>query len=103
MAAYTQKPEVILYGVKGKAENIKPRDSDIVITRKFKRIVELHESPVLDHLILTRDSYFSFADENRLDGTGENVLKNLEEDFVGRVEKDLIEKVKHSKPTIEKL
>lgn len=46
--------------------NLKPSNADIKMTRQIKEVVELLDSNVLDHLIVTNDSYFSFADERYL-------------------------------------
>jgi len=46
--------------------NIKPSDNDIQLTKKLKKAGEFLELNVLDHLIITTDSYFSFADESIL-------------------------------------
>ncbi len=43
--------------------NLKPSDHDIKITKKIKAGGELLEITVLDHLIITSEAYFSFADE----------------------------------------
>ena len=46
--------------------NTKPSDNDIQLTKKLKKAGEFLELNVLDHLIITPDSYFSFADESLL-------------------------------------
>ena len=46
--------------------NTKPSDNDIQLTKKLKKAGEFLELNVLDHLIITTDSYFSFADESLL-------------------------------------
>ncbi|HPE86959.1 MAG: JAB domain-containing protein [Bacteroidia bacterium] len=43
--------------------NVRPSEADIRLTRKLRNAGELIDLPVLDHLILSRDTYFSFADE----------------------------------------
>jgi DNA repair protein RadC len=43
--------------------NIKPSDADIRLTKKLKSGGELLDIPVLDHLIVGEERYFSFADE----------------------------------------
>lgn len=43
--------------------NTKPSQQDIYLTRKVKSVGEAMDLPVLDHIILTKESYFSFADE----------------------------------------
>ena len=43
--------------------NLKPSQSDIELTRKIKEGGKLLEIQMLDHLILTTEGYYSFADE----------------------------------------
>ena len=46
--------------------NLKPSDADIAITNKIKAGLQLFDITVLDHIILTEDSYTSFADDGIL-------------------------------------
>jgi len=46
--------------------NLKPSKSDYIITQKVKKAAETLDLNVLDHLIVTQKSYFSFADEGEL-------------------------------------
>jgi DNA repair protein RadC len=43
--------------------NLKPSDNDIKLTKIIKNAGATLELPVIDHLILSNDAYFSFADE----------------------------------------
>lgn len=43
-----------------------PSRADEAITRKIKQALSLFDIRLLDHIILTEDSYFSFADEGIL-------------------------------------
>ena len=43
--------------------NLMPSDADKEITRKIKEAGKHMDIPVLDHLIIANDAYFSFADE----------------------------------------
>lgn len=43
--------------------NTQPSEADIHLTRKIKEAGLLLDLPLLDHIILTPDSYLSFADE----------------------------------------
>ncbi len=43
--------------------NLNPSNSDIQITKKIMRFANLIEIKVLDHIILTSEAYFSFANE----------------------------------------
>ena len=46
--------------------NLKPSKSDIHITNTLKKAGELLDIKVLDHLIISEEGYFSFADESYL-------------------------------------
>ncbi|KUJ55415.1 MULTISPECIES: RadC family protein [Chryseobacterium] len=46
--------------------NLKPSSEDIHITKKIKEAGVLMNIQLLDHLIITQNSYLSFADENLL-------------------------------------
>lgn len=46
--------------------NTKPSDADIRMTKNIKDAAKYMEMEVLDHLIITRDSYYSFADDGML-------------------------------------
>ena len=45
---------------------LKPSEADKNLTRKVKRAGTTLDIKLLDHLIITEDSYYSFADENNL-------------------------------------
>lgn len=46
--------------------NLQPSDADRNITKKIKEASALMDIPVLDHIIVTDNGYFSFADEGLL-------------------------------------
>jgi len=46
--------------------NLKPSDADIKLTKKLKEAGQMLDMPVLDHLIIGDEKYFSFADEGIL-------------------------------------
>jgi DNA repair protein RadC len=46
--------------------NLKPSDADIRITKSIKEAGKIMEIPLVDHLIITDSSYYSFADEGML-------------------------------------
>lgn len=46
--------------------NLDPSEADKRITRQLKEAAAIMEIPVIDHLIVTQSSYFSFADEGLL-------------------------------------
>jgi DNA repair protein RadC len=43
-----------------------PSDSDKTITKKLKESCDLLDILLLDHLIISKDGYYSFADEGKL-------------------------------------
>lgn len=45
---------------------LKPSSSDIRITSKIKKAGELLDIQLLDHIILTKESFYSFAEEGKL-------------------------------------
>ncbi|MBK6937004.1 MAG: hypothetical protein IPH18_09095 [Chitinophagaceae bacterium] len=58
------------------------------------------EVKLLDHVIVTNDGYYSFADDGLL---GLDGLNNKEEQFVAAIEYDLATKKSHNKTSVEKL
>ena len=46
--------------------NLQPSDSDMKITTRLKEAAQIMDIQVLDHLIVTDNAYFSFADEGIL-------------------------------------
>ena len=46
--------------------NLKPSQADIQLTKKLKEAGSFLDLPILDHLIFTDQSYYSFADEGLL-------------------------------------
>ncbi len=46
--------------------NTKPSEADIKITKNIKEAGKIMDIPLLDHLIITEESFYSFADEGML-------------------------------------
>lgn len=46
--------------------NLKPSDADDKLTKKLKHAGEFLDLPILDHLIIGDEKYYSFADEGQL-------------------------------------
>lgn len=80
--------------------NLKPSRADEQLTDKIKQSSTLMDVKLLDHIIVTRDGYYSFADEGLL---GLDGLTNKEQFFVTAVERDLATKKEHNKLSLEKL
>jgi DNA repair protein RadC len=45
---------------------LKPSDHDIQITKKIKEALNVFDIQLLDHIIVTENGYYSFADEGNL-------------------------------------
>ena len=85
------------------SSSLRPSRADEQLTQKIKESAALMDIKLLDHIILTKDNHYSFADEGLLGLDGLKNLKNNRDQFVLTVEKDLQEKVHHNKKAIEKL
>jgi len=48
------------------SKNCLPSDNDVYFTKQLKTICETLEIKLIDHIVYTTDSYFSFYDENLL-------------------------------------
>ncbi len=46
--------------------NLKPSHADIELTKKLRNAGQFLDLPVIEHIILTRDGYLSFADEGMI-------------------------------------
>ncbi len=46
--------------------NLKPSNSDIILTENIKDAGKMMSVPLIDHLIISSTEYFSFADEGKL-------------------------------------
>jgi DNA repair protein RadC len=46
--------------------NTQPSEADITLTKKIKKAALLLDLHLMDHIIITRDGYYSFADEGTL-------------------------------------
>ncbi|MBL8015596.1 MAG: hypothetical protein JNK26_05425, partial [Candidatus Doudnabacteria bacterium] len=80
--------------------NLKPSRADEQLTDKIKQSSTLMDVKLLDHIIVTKEGYYSFADEGLL---GLDGLNNKEQFFVTAVERDLATKKEHNKLSLEKL
>jgi len=46
--------------------NLNASEADMLITTRIKKAGELLEIPVLDHIIVTSEGYYSFADDDQM-------------------------------------
>lgn len=46
--------------------NLNPSESDITLTKKIRDAGKILDISILDHLIITKDDFYSFADNNHL-------------------------------------
>lgn len=64
--------------------NLKPSEQDIAITNTIKKAVAAVDVSLLDHIIITKDGYYSFADE----GLAGMYKQNDEEDSTANIVED---------------
>lgn len=83
--------------------NLKSSRADDELTAQIKEAAETHNIKLLDHIIITKDGYYSYADSGLLGLEGVQSLKNNLENFVSKVGYDLENKISHNKKSIEKL
>ncbi len=83
--------------------NNKPSDADKVLTRKIKDAASIMDISVLDHVIVTKDNYYSFSDEGLLGIENKKLLTENQKEFVSFMEKDLRVGYKHNKRSTEAL
>jgi predicted RNA methylase len=81
----------------------KPSNADLGITKKIKEAARLMEIEVLDHIVITKDSHYSFADEGLLGINDRKGLADNHKEFATFIEKDLRIGYKHNKRSIEAL
>jgi DNA repair protein RadC len=46
--------------------NLKPSDADITLTKSIKKCADFLDITVIDHLIITKNGFFSFSNEGKL-------------------------------------
>lgn len=70
LAAHGEVQEVLLTNESGvilahnhPSGNLKPSEPDKIMTERIRKALTVMEVNLLDHLIVTRESYFSFVDE----------------------------------------
>jgi DNA repair protein RadC len=75
--------------------NLQPSEGDKSMTRKFKQAGDIMEISLLDHLIVTNENYYSFADDGEISfsKTSDGIL----------FENDNSAKRRHKYSTIERL
>jgi hypothetical protein len=83
--------------------NLKPSRADEELTRRLKEAAALHDIKLLDHLIITKESFLSFANEGLLGLDGMQGIVSGHDSFVAAVTTALEEGIKHNKVSIEKL
>ncbi len=83
--------------------NLSPSKADELLTQKIKEAALFMEIKLLDHIVVTNEEYFSFAEQGLLGLEGIKKLEENLEKFTEAVESDLRDKKTHNKKSIEKL
>lgn len=66
VAALKTKSAALILAHNHPSGNLQPSEADLKITRQLKSAGSWMELPILDHLIITEDGYYSMADEGVL-------------------------------------
>src|SRR5258706_7454887 len=85
------------------SSNLKSSRADDELTAQVKAAAATHSIKLLDHIIVTKEGHFSYADSGMLGLEGVQSLKDNLENFVNKVEYDLKNKIHHNKRSIEKI
>lgn len=80
-------------------------DLDIELTKKIKEAVSLYDIKLLDHIIVTKDSHYSFGDAGQLEGIRPtaDILPDEQFSFVATIKDHLERGVAGNKKAVEKL
>lgn len=66
MAALATGATTLILSHNHPSGNLRPGFADIGLTRKVKEAARLFDLEVMDHLIISREGYFSMAEEGEL-------------------------------------
>jgi len=66
MAALKANASSIILAHNHPSSNLKPSDADTKLTKKIKEAGSFLDMPLLDHIIVTKEGYYSFADDCKL-------------------------------------
>jgi DNA repair protein RadC len=81
-----------------------PSTADKLLTEKIKQSAELMSINVLDHVIVTKDRHYSFADEGLLGLSGiYNISDGRRKEYVNKIESELRSSKHYNKTSVEKL
>lgn len=88
--------------------NLQPSDADLQLTKKVRDAAKHMDMSVLDHIILTKESHFSFNDNGLAELAGfemshSNVLSKSQQDYIAKILLLLEKGEKHDKRKVEKL
>jgi predicted RNA methylase len=83
--------------------NLKSSRADDELTEQIKIAAATHSIKLLDHIIVTKEGHFSYANSGLLGLEGVKSLKTKFDSFVEKVQTDLEVKRSHNKVSIEKL
>lgn len=85
------------------SNNLKNSRADDDLTGQLKTAAAIHNIKLLDHIIVTKEGHYSYADQGLLGLEGVKSLKNNLEKFVSKVEYGLENKIHYNKKSIEKV
>lgn len=83
--------------------NLKPSEADRVITKRLKEALALYDIRLLDHIITTKEGYYSFLDENERSLGGIEKSSTLETKLRGEILKQLKRVTEANAPNLYEL
>lgn len=85
--------------------NLKPSEADLALTKGLREGCTAVSITLLDHIIITKDNYYSFGDEGLLGLSGLSALQpaGTQLDYVQKMVADLRSGVQYNKRSTEKL
>ena len=83
--------------------NLRPSDEDLKLTNHLKKLAETHSLLLVDHIIITKNSFYSFFQNKIGQLSGLPRLKNDADGFVAAIDNLLGAKTPHNKKSVEKL
>ncbi|GGA89899.1 JAB domain-containing protein [Puia dinghuensis] len=81
----------------------RPSEADGKLTKSLKRAARMCDILLIDHYIITRDSYYSMADHGLFGLEGVKTLTDSSQPFVEKVYQELRQQHSHNKLSIEKM
>jgi hypothetical protein len=85
------------------SNNLRASDGDVKLTNDLKKLAAVHKLLLVDHVIITKNDFYSFFQNNICSLSGLSGTENNSDGFVAAIDKLLNDKTPHNKKSVEKL